>query len=197
VGTALMDADWSVELGTDDPALEFPWSSSEGPQRFIDLVQHPQSLDEIPEAALFPELGDALHTINVKSSPWLTAKCDVWIDEELGEAEAIYAANQKLCCYLDLIARDPAARFSFERHEAWVKAAARQLSTADEEAIACEFIVRRCWYHPDVVADAAQATPGFYVTLYLFGYGSGETEARARWAEGLRRVTPVLAALAP
>ena len=43
-----MDADWSVELGTDDPALEFPWTSPDGAQGYIDLSNDLNGLDRIP-----------------------------------------------------------------------------------------------------------------------------------------------------
>lgn len=200
-----MDADWSVELGHDDPALEFPWSSPDGSHRYSDLTQRPGALFEIPEAALYPELGECLLAVNVPSSPWLTVKCDVWLNAELREAEAIYDANLKLCSYVDLIARASSSRFSFERHERWAKSAARELSSDHEEPIACEFIVRRCWYHAEPSARRSQAnatstaedpTPGFNVTFYLFGYGKDAAQARTRWAEGLRRATPLLTALA-
>ena len=191
-----MDADWSVELGSDDPALEFPWGSPDGTQRYVDLPGHPERLTEIPEAVQFPELGEFLLAVNAASSPWLTVKCDAWSNHELGEAEAIYEADRKLCCYIDLVAREPARRFSFERHEAWVKSAARAVSSDADDVIACEFIVRRCWFHPDQRLDPASMTLGFYVTLYLSGYGCSGTEARARWAQGLRTVTSVLTASA-
>ena len=201
-----MDADWSVELGADDPVLEFPWSSPDGSQQYIDLRKQPELLSAIPEATDNPELGEFLREINAQPSPWTTVKCDVWLDDDLGEAEAIYDATVKFCCYVDLITSDIAARLSFERHEAWVKSAARKLDTEDEEPIACEFIVRRCWYHPEAegersnagrsVADA-ESSPGFYVTLYVFGYGRNEAEARTHWEAGLRRVTSVLTAAVP
>jgi hypothetical protein len=44
--------------------------------------------------------------------------------------------------------------------------------------------------------DGKSPLPGFYVTFYLFGYGADETEARKRWAKGLRQVTALLAATA-
>jgi hypothetical protein len=202
-----MDADWSVELGADDPALEFPWTALDGSQRFVDLLQHPDAAREIPEALQFPELGKVLRAVNTPSGFWLTAKCDVWLDDELGEAEAIYEARLKFCSYVDLIARDGGARFSFEHHEAWVKGAARALSSDEEDKTACEFIVRRCWYHPEAhirppasaaaVAQDDELAAGFYVTFYLFGYGNIGAHARIRWADGLRRVTTVVADLGP
>jgi len=84
--------------------------------------------------------------------------------------------------------------------------AARSLSSDDELAVACEFIVRRCWFHAegsslraDDAAAPGEGNPGsgFYVTFYLFGYGDNEGQVRARWAEGLCRVTSQLIASAP
>jgi hypothetical protein len=202
-----MDADWSVELGHDDPSLEFPWSSPDGTQQFVDLSRRLESLLEIPEAVQYPKLAGFLLELNGEFSPWLTAKCDVWIDNELGEAEDIFDAKLKMCSYVDLVRRSESERFSFEQHEQWVKSATTTLRNMGPHSIACEFIVRRCWYHPEVSSlragdDAAtpgeaNPVPGFYVTFYLFGYGDDEREARARWEEGLRRVTGVLAASAP
>ena len=189
-----MDADWSVELGADDPALEFPWSSPDGSRYFVDLQQRTEHLSAIPEAAAYPELGVFLSEVNRARSPWLTAKCDVWMDDELGEAEAIYEARLKFCSYVDLVARDVDARYSFEHHEAWVKCATRALSSDEEDQTTCEFIVRRCWYHSDSHPDD-EPEPGFYITLYVFGYGSDEAQARAMWSGGLTRVSFVIALL--
>ena len=127
-----MDADWSVELGRDDPALEFPWSSPEGSRRYIDLRQSPELVSEIPEAARSPELAQCLIALNAPTSAWQTVKCDVWSDDELGAGELIYEPRLKFCSYVDLIACNAPVRFSFERHECFVKRAARQLSDDDE-----------------------------------------------------------------
>jgi hypothetical protein len=189
-----MDADWSVELGRDDPALDFPWCSPGGSRRYIDLRQSPELLSEIPEARC-PELAQCLIALNATTSPWQTVKCDVWPDDELGAGELIYDARFKFCSYVDLIARNAPARFSFERHEYFVKSAARQFSDDDEQPISCELTVRRCWFRAELVGD--DLMPGFYVTFYLFGYGSDEAQARARWAEGLRCGTSILIGLAP
>ena len=192
---ALMDADWSVELARDDPALEFPWSSPDWSRGYIDLLRSPELVSEIPEAAGCPELTQCLTALNAPTSAWQTVKCDVWPDDELGVGELIHDARLKFCSYVDLIARNAPARFSFERHECFVKSAARQLSNDDEQPISYEFTVRRCWFHSERVGD--DLTPGFYVTFYLFGYGSDEAQARARWAEGLGRGTSILIGLAP
>ena len=192
---ALMDADWSVELGRDDPALEFPWSSPDGSRRYIDLRQSPELVSEISEAARSPELAQCLIALNAPTSAWQTVKCDVWPDDELGGGELIYEARLKFCSYVDLIACNAPVRFSFERHECVVKSAARQLSDDDEQPIRCEFTVRRCWFRGELIGD--DLMPGFYLTFYLFGYGSDEAQARRRWAEGLCRGTSILIGLAP
>jgi hypothetical protein len=202
-----MDSDWSVELGSDDAALEFPWSSPDGSQRYLNLQCHPDRLTELTEVAQFPELGEFLRAINQPHSPWLTAKCDVWLDDELGEADGIYGAKMKLSSYVDLVAREDAARFSFGRNEQWAKSAATGLSSDDALPVSCEFVVRRCWYHTEAsflragddaaTPGDAHPVPGFHVTFYLSGYGNDASEARARWAEGLLRVTAPIAAMAP
>jgi hypothetical protein len=206
VGEDLMDGDWSVEIGSDDESLEFPWASPDGSQRYVDLQIDPDRVAEIPEATRFPELGEFLHEINRPNAPWLTAKCDVWLDDEMGETEAIYGAKWKLCSYVDLVVRNENIRFSFERHEQWIKSAARRLSNNDELPTISEFILRRCWYHTEASALRAgdnahtpgkeNLVPGFYVTFYLFGYGVDESQARASWAEGLRQVTAALSSSA-
>lgn len=189
-----MDADWSVELGRDDEALEFPWSSPDGTRGFVDLSRNLEAISEISEAAQYPELAGFLLVLNSKSSPWLTAKCDVWIDHELGEAEEIYDAKLKMCSYVDLVSRNESERLSFEQHEQWVKSATFRLRNIGPHPIACELIVRRCWYHADSRADD-EPVPGFYVTLYLFAYGNDEIQARARWGEGLALISDVLGVL--
>jgi hypothetical protein len=190
-----MDADWSVELGHDDPSLEFPWSSPEGTPGFVDLTQHLEAVREIPEAAQYPELAWFLLELNFKFSPWLTVKCDVWVENELGEAEDIYEAKLKMCSYMDVVRRNESERFSFEQHEQWVKLATTRLRNIGPHPIACELIVRRCWYRAGSTEDE-EPVPGFYITLYLFGYGNDEAEARARWRGGLTRVSGVLITLA-
>lgn len=191
-----MDADWSVELAPDAPVLEFPWTSPEPSLSYIDLQDEPASVAKIEEAVRYPELAEFLFTINLADSPWLTAKCDVWHQNDLAEAEAIYGASLKMCSYVDLVARDIAARFSFERHETWAKLAAQALSSEHVDGIACEFIVRRCWFHTQPEKDLNESMPGFYVTFYLFGYGADESGARTNWANGLRQATEPLASSA-
>jgi len=189
-----MDADWSVELGADDPALEFPWSSPDESQRFVDL-KDTVAINEIPEALQYPELQKCLLELNSRFSPWLTVKCDVWLDHELGEAEQIYDANLKVCSYVDLIRRDDSARYSFDHHEWWVKSVTGRLHNLVNQPNHCELIVRRCWYHTNTT-EADELTPGFYITAYVSGYGNNEEQARERWSSGITKVSWILSSLA-
>jgi hypothetical protein len=190
MGYALMDADWSVELGAEDAVLEFPWASPDGLQAYVDLRNDPGAIAKIPEAVSDPELGDALVLLNRNDSPWLTAKCDVWQENIFGNG-LVYDECFK-GSYIDLVARDSEARFSFERHEAWVKAAARALSSDDSTGLSCELVVRRCWYHEgdNLALDSA---PGFSVTFYLVGSDCFPDVACNKWARGLRQATTALA----
>jgi hypothetical protein len=194
-----MDADWSVELGKGDPFLEFPWASDDGVLAYVDVKGHPEKVDEIEEVRGRPELADFVRVVNEPASCLITAKCDVWIEDELGESEEIYDAKLKFCSYVDLLFAEDRIRSSFLRNEGLAKSLATALSNFDGEPgsddlpAAAEFIVRRCCYRSDVTAaDPTELREGFYITFYLFGYGGDETEACSRWCEGLKRVTPVL-----
>src|SRR5690349_17736687 len=113
-----MHADFSVELGRDDGALELPWSSADPAVRFYNLKSQPELLPQIPEAAAYPELGAFLARINAAGFPLATAKCDAWRSREVAQEEEIYG-DRKFVSYVDLVFEDEAARTSFEKHEAF------------------------------------------------------------------------------
>lgn len=190
-----MDADWSVELGKDDPALEFPWASPDGAQAYVDLRNNPDALADLPEARQYAPLAAALAELNRPSSPWLTAKCDAWSDDEIARAEALHKATFRMCAYVDLVRSNESERFSFEQHERWAKSAAKALDDVDESLARCELIVRRCYFHPNATT-VEDSSPGFYITAYVFGYGDSEPEASKSWGYALARVSAVLLALA-
>lgn len=185
-----MDADFSVELGADDDALEFPWSAEDESLRYYDLKGQPELLLEIREARDWPELGALLESVNGAMSAFVTAKCDVWSDSEINEAEEIYGASVKLASYVDVLFDEAhrERRFSFEEHERLARQLCELLSRAPEMPAAAEFAIRRCYFH-----DAGEPVrPGYYVTCYLFGYGNDEPEARQRLREGLSLVQNAL-----
>ena len=74
----LMDADFSIELGREDPVLDFPWKDPAGKLAYVDLKRHPELMARIEEAEQFPELGEFLRALNSPRSMVETAKCDAW-----------------------------------------------------------------------------------------------------------------------
>ncbi len=185
-----MQADYAVELGREDPALELPWSSDDGASRYYDLKRHPDLVLQIAEAASSPELGTFLTRINAPEFPLQTAKCDIWHSDEISPEEEIFGATRKFGSYVDLVfaglgfegkGEDP--RLSLEKHEALAKNLCALLQRAPEIAASVELVIRRCYYHPD--DNPAESLNGFCITTYVSGFGEDEAEARQRWAIAL------------
>lgn len=177
-----MQADFAVELGADDEALELPWPAEGGPQ-YYDLKRQPELLLNIEEARLIPELGEFLAAVNSPASILETAKCDAWFTTEMNLEDEIFGAACKFGAYVDLLFADQPARFSFRAHEHWAKRITGLLKRVPEIPAAAEFLIRRCVYHEDI-----QTRDGFYITFYLFGYGDDEAQARQRWGISLKLV---------
>ena len=154
-----MHADFSVELGRDDAALEFPWSSADPAVRFYDLKKHPELLQQIPEAVAYPELGAFMARINAAGFPLATAKCDAWRSREVAKEEEIYG-DRKFVSYIDLVFEDEAARCSFEKHEAFAKNLCSLLNQTPEIPAAVEVVIRRCYYHGEVALREVAAGEG-------------------------------------
>ncbi len=189
-----MLADYAVELGRDDPALEMPWSSEDPAQRYYDLKGHPELLSQVGEAAAHPELAAFLARINVREFPLQTAKCDVWLSREILPEEEIFFSGvflpekgneRKFASYIDLLFSDPAARLSFEKHEALAQGLCRLLKHAPEIAASVEFALRRCYYHAAGPGGPDDSESGFYLTAYVSAFGNSEAEARKQWTIAL------------
>src|ERR1700704_5455997 len=98
-----MHADFSVELGHDDPALELPWSSDEPSVQYFDLKASPELGARIPEAVAYPALGAFLARMNAADFPLATAKCDAWHSQDISPEEEIFGADRKFVSYIDLV----------------------------------------------------------------------------------------------
>ena len=55
-----MDADFSIELGKEDPALDFPWKDPAGRLAYVDLKRQPGLISQVEEAVKSPELAEFL-----------------------------------------------------------------------------------------------------------------------------------------
>lgn len=176
-----MQVDFAVELGPDDETLELPWGAPDHGPRYRDLKRQPEGFTQIEEGTRFPELVELLATINSPRSPLETAKCDVWATTEINPEEEIFGASWKFGSYVDFVFTDLSARFAFADHEELLKKLTALLLRVPEIPASAEFLLRRCFYH-----DSESMHEGFYVTFYLFGYGSDEPKARQQWGIALK-----------
>src|ERR1700759_606724 len=144
-----MQADFSVELGREDPALELPWASDDSSMRYYDLKRHPEQVLQIPEAESYPELSAFLTRINAPDSPFATAKCDVWGSDDISPEEEIFGADEKCVSYVDLIFADQKARSLFEKHQEFAQNLCQLLGRAPELPATVELVIRHCYFHSE------------------------------------------------
>ena len=178
-----MDADFSVELGSEDPVLDFPWTDASGKLAYFDLKRHPELLAQVKEAKELPELAEFLRGVNSTRSAVESAKCDAWATTELTPEEDIFEASHKVASYVDLVLSDTDQRQSFPEHERFAKRLAALLRRAPEMSSSAEVCVRRCFF-----GSAGETREGFYFTVYVNGYGNDGATARQNWAIGMKLV---------
>ena len=176
-----MDADFSIELGREDPILDFPWTDPAGKLAYVDAKRCPELIASIEEAETFPELGEFLRVMNSPRSMVETAKCDAWPTTELSAEEDVYNASHKFASYVDVLFSEIAVRLSFSRHEQFARKLVELLRCVPDTPSAAEVRVRRCYF-----AEDSGVREGFYCTLYVSGYGSDRASARQNWGMGLK-----------
>ena len=178
-----MDADFSIELGREDPVLDFPWTDPDGRRAYFDLKRHPELLAQVEEAKQFPELAEFLRKLNSAISTVESAKCDAWATEDLSAEEEIWGASHKFASYVDLVFSHAQQRESFPSHELFAKRLVELLRHTPETPSAADVSVRRGYY-----AEEGKSREGFYFTAYVSGYGDDQARARQNWEIGLRLV---------
>ncbi len=176
-----MDADFSIELGREDPVLDFPWTDPAGKFAYVDLKRRPELMAEIEEAQRLPELAELLCFVNSGTSVLQTAKCDAWETTELSPEEEIYDASHKFASYVDVVFSDIEMRRSFSTHEHFVQKLVDLLRRSPVAPSAAEVCVRRCYF-----GEGDDPQEGFYCTLYVSGYGNDGADARQNWGVGLK-----------
>lgn len=176
-----MDADFSVELGGEDPVLDFPWVDVSGRRAYFDLKRHPELLAQVEETKELPELAEFLRCVNLSRSVLESAKCDVWATQELTPEEEIFGASHKFASYVDLVLSHKDQRQSFAQHEQFAKRLVALLRRAPEMSSAAEVCLRRCFF-----GEGGETREGFYFTIYANGYGNDEAAARQNWAIGMK-----------
>jgi hypothetical protein len=177
-----MDADYSIELGREDPVLDFPWTDPSGKLAYVDLKRRPELIAEIEEAANFLEMAEFLRAMNSAQSMVETAKCDAWATTELSAEEEVHDASHKFASYVDVVASNTDMRVSLAAHEQFARRLVELLRRAPDIPSAAEACVRRCYFGDGGVGE------GFYCTLYVSGYGNDDVSARRNWGVGLKLV---------
>jgi hypothetical protein len=103
-----MEADWEFELGADAAGQAAPVIDAAWPG-WVDLRRSPELARQLPEAAAFPALAEALIRLNSAASPVWSAKCDYWSSLEAGEFDPDELDAPPGCtshatgCYIDLL----------------------------------------------------------------------------------------------
>jgi hypothetical protein len=179
-----MQADYSVELTTDDPTLALPWNDPEGRWRYRDLRRHPEQVSELEEVKDFPELREFLVAVNAASSNLQSAKCDGWFSREMTEEDESFGAACKFGSYVDVAFHQPAVQGSFPMHEAFAFRLVELMHRAPELPASMEIIIRRAHFED----GPTEVREGFYFTIYVYGYGEDEAEARQSCGIALRLV---------
>jgi hypothetical protein len=179
-----MDVELTVELGADDPTLAVPWSDPEGRFHYFDLRRDPAAIERIEEALTFPGLRDFLNVVNSAASNLQSVKCDAWFSDEISEEEMIFGAACKFGSYVDLTFHLQAPQASFPMHEAFAGRWIELLKRAPEMPGSVEIIIRRAHFE-DAPGNVRE---GYYFTVYVFGFGDDEGEARQAWSIALRLV---------
>ncbi len=187
-----MVADWSVEIGPQQPTIVVPW------EQFVDLRTRPWDIALLPEAAGRPALIAALAGWNGRGSPLLTSKCDVWtldaagIDADEFDAQPTDEPGCNACahgvaCYVDLVANGPAQFTSLAETEAWARRAV--------------LLLRRlsCPGHVELVLREARlfGAEGFGVTLYTAAAGASPAAAERAWTRVLEAAVEATMSQAP
>ncbi|HET6936463.1 MAG TPA: hypothetical protein VFI72_16595 [Candidatus Angelobacter sp.] len=189
-----MLVDYSVELGRDDPIMEFPWSSSDGQLLYYDLKSDPSLIASIPEAKPFPDFQAFLLRVNA-TAQLLTSKCDVWSTQELKPEEELFGAQWKFGCYVDLLFSpelicsegvllpSDAERMRLAAHQQFAEAVCALLARVPEMPASIELVIRPCLFHG---AAPEHGSHGFGITTYLFGFGQTQEAACRQWLIALK-----------
>ncbi len=179
-----MDAEFSVELGPDDPTLAVPWQCPDGTIAYVDLRLAPEAIDGLAEVRAFPELADFLRALNAPHSPYQTAKCDAWFDSLMDVEDEPYDSVMKCASYVDVfLANDVLAPFLEQEKRG--REIVKQVHAAEDLPARMELVVRRAYFGE---------VQGFYWTIYLFGYGEDLPAARTAWTSALQVLQSVMRA---
>ena len=177
-----MHAEWSVDIGPDSPALEVPWRSEDGSLRFFDLKKQPELLLEVKETHEHFEMADFLAGVNNKTE-MATAKCDIWLSDEMDVEDEFFGEPLKRCCYIDCFFEREAERYDFGAYEKLADLIVTKFGRLPEMPASLEIVIRQCHFH--LSDNPSESRTGYSFTFYVTGYGGDETHAHVHWAIAL------------
>jgi hypothetical protein len=177
-----MEADWEFELGPDAaggaaPVIDALWPG------LVNLRRSPELAWQLPEAAAFPALAEALIRLNGAGSLVWSCKCDYWPRLDAGEFDPDEldappgCAEYAMGCYIDLL---PVSGEQWLTPEGFEKVCKRWCGLLRAVPLRCcrvDLVVRRA------VLNAEQLDLG--ITAYLTACGASSAEAARTLQEAL------------
>jgi hypothetical protein len=192
----MMETDWSVAAGADDPVIEARWSDASSDLAWVDLRVDTRTqsarIVALPEAAASPAMAKALSLLNAPHGLLMTTKCDRW---QMGDEERVELADALdapvvaygVGSYIDVLMAHAVPMSDFLMHEEWARMAARRCAALPIDDARLELVVRPA--HNDTVW-------GYGLTMYCYAGGADELSAEAAWRRAIEQTVPVLIATA-
>jgi hypothetical protein len=181
-----MEADWEFEVGGDAPIIEAHWVG------FVDLRRHPERAGDLPEAAQFPALGEALARLNAADSPVWTSKCDYWPHLKTDEYDPDELDSPSRCtahaigCYIDLLPKNDRQWSLPEMAEKACRRVCGLLIAAPLRCCRADLVIRRAIITPEVM--------DLGITAYLTSCGESPAEAQRTLEAALAAFTDAFGA---
>ena len=184
-----MEADWEFELGPDAegidaPVIEARWAGH------VDLQRHPERAMDLPEAAQFPALAEALVRMNAADSPVWTSKCDYWPHLEAYEFDPDELDAPPGCtahavgCFIDLLPKCDQEWMFPAMAEKACKRICGLLNAVPLRCCRADLVIRRAFISPDVM--------NLGVTVYLTACGESPAAAALTLVAALAGFTDAL-----
>ncbi len=174
-------------MGGDAPVIETQWAG------FVDLQRHPERAGQLPEAAQFPALAEALARLNAADSPVWTSKCDFWphlkADEfdpdelDAPSGRATHAAG----CFIDLLPKSDLRWAMPAMAEKSCKRICGLLNAVPLGCCRADLVIRRAFVTPE------QMDLG--VTAYLTSCGESPAAAARTLESALAAFTDAFVAI--
>jgi len=161
--------------------LGFPYFTPNDPsRRYLDLKANPNQTELIPEIKGFPELRPLIETLNRPEARFRSLGCEAALEPLSDQSQ-----QWKLTSYVD-VAFDPLMlNFELHRFESlggdfreWLQQENAQVNNLT----GIEFVVGSCCF------NELGCRWGYYLALWVHGYGRSVLEARVNWIVALNRL---------